>query len=63
MTKEEEAKFEAKAEKHFRMHHRNSPGGRRDYRAFKQRDITQQDRENFRKNYDIAFPDAPGAGI
>lgn len=59
MTRQEEAAFEAKAEKHFRSH-RELPNGR-DYRF--NRSYNKKDDEKFKKNFDAIFPNAPGAGI
>jgi len=57
MTREEEARFEAKAEKHFRGQRELPPG--RDFRwnVFRFRD----EDETFRKRFDQTFPDAPGS--
>ena len=51
MTRQEEAAFERKAEKHFKSH-RGTPNGRSflwDKRE------TAQERENYRNNYDLVF--------
>ena len=61
MTLQEEAIFEAKAEKHFKSQ-RELPRGR-DYRWNTFHEITEEDYDNYRKNFDRIFPNAPGAGI
>lgn len=61
MTEHEEREFETKAEKDL-AGYRIFPNGR-DYRSFKQRYITRKDRDNFRANFDLVFPNAPGAGL
>jgi hypothetical protein len=61
MTPEEERKFEVKAEKMLKGH-RQAPDGR-NFMAFRMRFESEEDMENYRKNYDRIFPDAPGAGI
>lgn len=61
MTAEQEAKVDRKIEDHFKGH-RMFPNGR-DYRCFIQHAITEEDRENYRTNFDLVFPHAPGAGI
>ena len=60
MTPAQEVEFEAKAEKMLKGH-RSSPDGR-DYRAFYQSNITDEQRNNYRLNFDRIFPNAPGAG-
>lgn len=61
MTLQEEAAFEAKADKHFRSQ-RELPNGR-DFRWNTFRNITREDRDNYRRNFDLVFPNAPGAGL
>jgi len=61
MTRLDEIKLEKKIEKHFKSHRELLPG--RDYRWNIFRYITKQDRDNYRKNFDRIFPNAPGAGL
>ena len=61
MTPQQEAVFEQKAEREL-SGHRGLLNGR-DYRWNIFRWITEEDRKNYRKNFDQVFPDAPGAGI
>lgn len=66
MTRHEEAIFERKAEKHFRSH-QGTPKG------YDSRVLCQNGHKNiaekrehearYSKNYDIIFPNAPGAGF
>lgn len=60
MTPQQEAIFEKKAEQHFKGHRGLQNG--RDYRWNIFRWITEEDRQNYRENFDKVFPDAPGAG-
>lgn len=59
MTRQEEAAFEAKAEKHFKGH-RELPDGR-NFRCWN-RDKDVKGDANYRDNYDRIFPNSPGAG-
>lgn len=61
MTPDQERDFNRRAEQMLQGH-RPAPDGR-DYRAFVFSEITAEDRDNYRKNFDRVFPDAPGAGI
>ena len=56
-----EAEFERKAERML-AGYRMFPNGR-DYRCFKQRSITREERRRYRDRFDAIFPNAPGAGI
>lgn len=60
MTPAQEAAFERKAEKHFKSH-RPPPLGRNPI-IWEQNHQPDADKK-FRKNFDLVFPDAPGAGI
>ena len=59
MTPEQERKFEKKAERHFKSQ-RELPEGR-DFRWNSQRDFEAE--KKYRENFDLAFPNAPGAGM
>ena len=63
MTPEQEAAFERKAEKHFRSH-RDVPSGRnfRFWEHPSRGEDSKKEDENYRKNFDRIFPNAPGAG-
>lgn len=61
MTPEAEAKFEAKAEKMLNGQREIPPG--RDFMWDKYHMRSRKDRDNYRKNFDLAFPDSPGAGF
>lgn len=61
MDAREEANFIKKAEADL-AGHRTFPNGR-DYRCFIQHAITNEERDRYRANFDLAFPDAPGAGV
>ena len=56
-----EAEFERKAEAYFRGQ-RELPAGR-DFRWEHFRFDSPRDRDNYRRNFDAIFPDAPGAGL
>ncbi len=57
MTPQQEAAFEAKAEKHFKSH-REMPTGR----SFTWDHVeTKESIDNYRSNFDKTFPNAPGA--
>jgi len=60
MTRQEEAAFEAKAEKHFRSH-RDVPSGRNFHTWEHEHDPEAE--KKYRSNFDKVFPNAPGAGI
>jgi len=59
MTEQEERKFEKFEEKYFKSH-REIPNGR-DYRFNRDRHSLNDDA--YKKNFDLIFPHAPGAGI
>lgn len=59
MTREEEAVFEAKAEKEFRSH-RGAPNGR-NFLAFVERFHGGKVKENYDMGMCRTFPDAPGS--
>ncbi len=58
MLASEERAFEAKAEREL-SGYRSPPDGR-DFRAFKERDRTDINNEEFDAKFDNTFPDAPG---
>lgn len=60
MTPQEEARFEAQAEKQFRSH-RELPNGR-NFRCWNRDKDVVADRK-YRENFDNIFPNAPGKGI
>ena len=61
MTLAEEIAFEKKAERWFRGQ-RELPNGRNFlWNSFRFK--SKEDLENYRKNFDLVFPHAPGAGI
>ena len=60
MTPQEEAQFEKKAEKHFASHRELRDG--KNFRMWN-REKDPVGNENYRKNYDATFPNAPGAGF
>lgn len=60
MNAEQERAFEAKAEKHFKSH-RDTPCGRNF--VFWEHEETEENKKNYRKNFDKCFPNSPGAGI
>lgn len=61
MTKQQEAAFKKKADAYFKGQ-RELPKGR-NYLWNSYHARTKQDIENFRRNFDNVFPNAPGAGL
>ena len=60
MTPQEEAKFEAKAEKHFQGHRELQDG--RNFMMWN-RDADPEGVKKYRDNFDATFPNSPGVGI
>lgn len=58
MNAQQEAAFEAKADKHFKSH-RDTPNGRNF--LFWDHELTEKDKKNYSKNFDTIFPNSPGA--
>ena len=61
MTPEQERRFEAKAEKHFKGQRELPPG--RDFRWNQPHHLATAGDAQYRKNFDSIFPNAPGAGL
>ena len=61
MTKDEEARFEKKAEQHFKGQRELQCG--RDFRWNQPHWYANQGDKKFKQNFDRIFPHAPGAGI
>lgn len=59
MTPQEEARFEAKAEQHFKSHP-ELPNGR-DFRF--NHEYNKDEDNRYKANFDTIFPNSPGAGI
>ena len=60
MTEQEEARFEAQAERYFKSHRELPPG--RNFTCWNREKNTKGDKK-YRSNFDKVFPHAPGAGL
>lgn len=60
MTKQEEAAFEARAEKHFKSH--PELPSKRNFTCWNREKNVKGDKK-YRSNFDAIFPSSPGAGI
>ena len=62
MTKKEDAKIDKMIAEVGTVHHQDCPMGR-NFMAFTISQRSKKDKENYRRNFDMVFPNAPGAGI
>ena len=60
MTEQEEAKFDARVEKHFKSHP-ELPSGRNF--VYWNHDKDTEGKKKYRDNFDSVFPNSPGVGL